>query len=342
VRTALLRRSACAAASLLLTTFCAQAQLLPQTPAEAPAKLEIRAKPIESFDPREPQRKQFGNLVFRGGLELSSAHKHFGGLSGIRVAADGKFLAITDKAHWLRGRIVYGGDAPIGIADAEVAPMLYADGRPITARGWYDTEALAEDGGFVYVALERVHRILKFDTGKRGLLARATLVPVPPEMSKLSSNKGIECLVVAPKGSPAAGALIAISERGVNAAANIRAFLIGGAKPGLFSVKPSDDFDVVDCALTPNSDLLILERHFSWRRGVAMRIRSVALSEVVPGAVLEGTTLVSADMGFQIDNMEGMSVHKAASGETVLTLVSDDNFSIIQRTILLQFTLLEK
>ena len=58
--------------------------------------------------------------------------------------------------------------------------------------------------------------------------------------------------------------------------------------------------------------------------------------------MLEGTTLMSADMGFQIDNMEGISVHKAASGETVLTLVSDDNFSIIQRTILLQFTLLEK
>ena len=85
--------------------------------------------------------------------------------------------------------------------------MLYADGRPITARGWYDTEALAEDGGFVYVSLERVHRILKFDYGKRGLMARATLVPVPPEMAKLVSNRGIECLAVAPKGSPVAGAL---------------------------------------------------------------------------------------------------------------------------------------
>ena len=73
-----------------------------------------------------------------------------------------------------------------------------------------------------------------------------------------------------------------------------------------------------------------------------MRIRRVPLSEVVPGAVLEGAALISADMGFQIDNMEGMSVHRAASGETVLTLVSDDNFSIIQRTILLQFTLLDK
>jgi hypothetical protein len=336
-----LRRPSLAAALVLLGAFAAQAQLLPQTPAEPPAKLEIQAKPIEAFDPREPSKKEFGPLVFRGGLELSSSHKQFGGLSGIRVSADGRFLAITDRAYWLRGRIVYRGNAPAGIADAEVAPMLYTDGRPITARGWYDTEAIAEDGAFVYVSLERVHRILKFDYGKRGLLSRATLVPVPPEMAKLVSNRGVECLAVAPKGVPIAGALIAIAERSLDASKNTRGFLIGGPKPGLFSVRLKDEFDVVDCAVTPNSGLLILERHFSWRRGVAMRLRRVALSEVVPGAVLEGTTLMSADMGFQIDNMEGMSVHRAANGETVLTLVSDDNFSIIQRTILLQFTLLD-
>jgi hypothetical protein len=161
-------------------------------------------------------------------------------------------------------------------------------------------------------------------------------------MAKLPSNRGIECLMVAPKGSPVAGALIAISERGLDDAGNIRGFLIGGPKPGLFSFKRSDEFDVVDCAITPNSDVLILERYFSWRRGVAMRIRRVPLADIVPGALLEGQMLISADMGFQIDNMEGLSVHRAANGDTVLTLVSDDNFSLIQRTILLQFTLPDK
>jgi len=39
--------------------------------------------------------------------------------------------------------------------------------------------------------------------------------------------------------------------------------------------------------------------------------------------------------------MEGMSVHEDATGELVLTLVSDDNFSRLQRSILLQFTLAE-
>ena len=332
-------------AAAMLPILCggAHAQLLPAPAADPPAKIEIRARPIDSFDPRETSRKQFGSLMFRGGLELSSSHKQFGGLSSIRVGANGSnFLAVTDRGYWLRGRITYGGEVPTGIADAEIAPMLYSDGRPITARGWYDTEALAEDSGIAYVALERVHRILKFDYGKRGLLARGTLVPVPPEMGKLPSNKGIECLMVAPKGSSIAGALIAISERGMDDAGNIRGFLIGGPKPGLFSFKPSDDFDVVDCAITPNSEVLILERYFSWRRGVAMRIRRVPLTDIVPGAVLEGQLLISADMGFQIDNMEGLSVHRAANGDTVLTLVSDDNFSLIQRTILLQFTLLDK
>jgi hypothetical protein len=36
-----------------------------------------------------------------------------------------------------------------------------------------------------------------------------------------------------------------------------------------------------------------------------------------------------------------LSVHRGAGGETVLTLISDDNFSTVQRTLLLQFMLAE-
>ena len=39
-----------------------------------------------------------------------------------------------------------------------------------------------------------------------------------------------------------------------------------------------------------------------------------------------------ADMGYQIDNMEGLSVHRTAAGDIMLTLISDDNFSFLQRT----------
>ena len=50
--------------------------------------------------------------------------------------------------------------------------------------------------------------------------------------------------------------------------------------------------------------------------------------------------LIEADLGHQIDNMEGIGVHRAG-GDTVLTLISDNNFSSLQRTLLLQFSLAE-
>ena len=65
------------------------------------------------------------------------------------------------------------------------------------------------------------------------------------------------------------------------------------------------------------------------------------LAAVTPGAIVDGPTLIEADMNHQIDNMEGLSLHRADDGALVLTLISDDNFSMIQRTILLQFTLAE-
>jgi hypothetical protein len=308
--------------------------------AEAPVGITINAVPIDAFEPGNPGRITFGPLEFRGGLELSSSYKDFGGLSALRVFPDGEhFISLTDRGRWLRGRIAYQRGRPAAIEDAEMAPMLGPDGRPLASRGWYDTEAMAMDGGTVYVSIERVNRILRFDYGQQGLLARGQPIVLPPALAKLPNNKGLECLEVVPKPMPRAGTLVAISERGLDEAGNIRGFLVGGSTPGEFSVARRADFDVSDCAVLPDGDLALLERRFTWTTGVGIRLRRVPLSAVVPGAVLEGTDILSADMGYQIDNLEGLSVHRARSGELVLTMVSDDNFSRLQRTILLQFTL---
>ena len=148
-------------------------------------------------------------------------------------------------------------------------------------------------------------------------------------------------MVFVPKGLPLAGTLIAISERGPDAAGDISAFLIGGPNPGSFAVKRSANFDVTDAALLPGGDVLLLERRFSWTSGLAVRMRRIALGAIKPDALVDGPVLFEADLGYEIDNMEGLSVHRLPSGEIVLTLVSDDNFSALQRTLLLQFTLAE-
>ena len=338
--------------SLAAAPGIARAQLATQRPPKpvlpdeysvtTPVAIEVNARPLPSFDTRDRSHVRFGALEYRSGLVLTSSFRGFGGLSGLRLDAKGeRFIAISDKGGWFTGRIVYKGREMVGLDDVEAAPMLGPDGKPITARGWFDSESIALDGTFVYIGLERVNQLLRYDFSKGFTRARGEVVPLPPATKKLPFNKGLEALVMVGKGFALAGTLIAISERGLDASGNLIAFLIGGPTPGQFSVRRTSNFDVSDAVLLPSGDLLILERKFSWLAGVGIRIRRIALKSVAPGAVVDGPSIFDADLGHEIDNMEGIDAHVTPEGDTVLTMVSDDNFSMIQRTLLLQFKLVE-
>ena len=303
-------------------------------------RIDLRAVPITSFDNRDPTQTRFGQLEFRGGLALTSAYEPFGGLSALRVEPDGShFLSLTDNGSWVRGRILYQDGRPSGIADAEMAPILGPDGRPLAERHWYDTESLAEFEGTLYVGIERVEKIVRFNYARDGLAARGVPIKVPDDFKTFKYNKSLECLTVPPRGSPLAGQLIAVTERSLDAQGNHRSYVLDGDKVTRFSVLRSDEFDVSDCAILPPADLLLLERRFSYSRGLALRIRRIPLVSIKPGALIDGKPLITADLAYQIDNMEGIAVHTNAAGETILTLISDDNFSVLQRNLLLQFAL---
>jgi hypothetical protein len=306
----------------------------------APASIEVNARPLAAFDPRDHAHTRFGALEYRSGLVLTSRYPGFGGLSGIRLDAKGEhFIAISDKGGWFTGRIVYSGRAMTGLTEVEAAPLLGPDGRPITARGWFDSESIALDGSLVYIGLERVNQVLRYDFAEGFTRARGEVVPMPPAVKKLPNNKGLEALVVVPKGLPLAGTLIAISERGLDDKGNLLAFLAGGPQAGQFSIRRTDNYDISDAVILPRGDLLILERKFSLMSGVGIRIRRLALKDIAPGTLVDGPSIFDADFSEEIDNMEGIDAHVTEQGDTVLTLVSDDNFSLIQRTLLLQFTL---
>ena len=345
-------KSTAAGFSTIAMSDIAWAQLATQPPAKpirpdefsvsAPVSIEVNARPIPSFDRNDRSRVRFGALEYRSGLVLTSRFPGFGGLSGIRLDAKGeRFISFSDKGSWFTGSLVYQGREMTGLADVEAAPMLGPDGKPIQTRGWYDTESIALDGPLVYIGLERVNQVLRFDFSKGFTRSRGEVVPLPPAASRLPNNKGLEALVFVPKGMPLAGTLIAISERGLDARGNLIAFLVGGPTPGQFSVRRSENFEVSDAVLLPSAELLVLERKFSWLAGLGIRIRRIALTSVAPGAVVDGPSIFQADLGNEVDNMEGIDAHVTPEGETVLTMVSDDNFSPLQRTLLLQFTLLE-
>jgi hypothetical protein len=306
----------------------------------APTRIVVNTTPIDSFDLRDAARTRFGALEFRGGFAMTSVHRAFGGISGIRMAPDGSsFVAVTDRGGWFTGKIEYRDGRPAGIADAQLAPLLAAGGQPLAAQGWFDSESIARDGDSVYVGFERIHRIMKFDFGRHGVAARGRPIPVPPDFKTLSFNRSLECLAAVPAGMPHAGSLIAVTEASLDARGNIRAFILRGGSVTRFAVARHDDFDVSDCALLAPSSLLLLERRFTRTAGLAIRVRRLSLPAFRDAAVVDGPVLFTADMGYQIDNLEGLGVHRNARGETILTMVSDDNFSVIQRSILLQFAL---
>lgn len=304
----------------------------------------VEASVFSDFEPRFAQKRDFGSLTFRGGAVFSAADRRFGGFSGMQVVAGGKrLLAVSDSGFWLAADIARGGaEAVAGLEKAHMAPLYSGMGPRAETRKFYsDAEALAVSGSNVYVAFEAINAISRYRLDLETLAMEPALLPLPPEIGALDVNKGMEALALAPAGTPLAGHLVAILERGATRSGPTPGWILNpeGASPlsGMFMVERDGFFDVTDAVFLKDGDLLILERRFTIADGVAMRLRRIEADAVKAGAVLRGTVILEGGLSNRIDNMEAMSVFENARGETVLALMSDDNHSLLQRTIYLEF-----
>ena len=302
----------------------------------------IRATPIRSLSVTERDRTRFGALTFRSGLVLESELPAFGGFSGLWRSQDGQDLvALTDNSQWLTARVETDDEGRLsGLGEAVMAPLLFTDGRPFRHTRYYDTEGLAIAGGVAYVTSERTHAVFRFDWSRAGVKARGRPVTLPMEARRrLPRNGGLEAIGVAPPRSSLAGALVAIAERSESGAdAPTMGLILTGATRGTFRVARSENFDVTDLAFLPGGEILLLERSFSLLGGLAARIRRIPADAVRPGALVDGPAIFRSEPSQEMDNMEGMALHREG-GETVITLISDDNFGALQRTLLLEFAL---
>src|SRR5690606_17182627 len=104
-----------------------------------------------------------------------------------------------------------------------------------------------------------------------------------------------------------------------------------------FAVRRHGGFDITDGAFLPNGDLLLLERQFTIATGIAMRLRRIDKASIAPGGVADGPVLLEADMAYQIDNMEGLDVWRGPNGSLIVSMISDNNHSLFQRNLYLEF-----
>jgi hypothetical protein len=334
------------ATALALGAALVIAPALAEKPAETSrvaVPVKITAMPID-FDRDRPERKNFGKLVFRGGLNLFANSRFFGGYSGILIDPSGhSLLAISDAGTWLRARIDYDGRKVKRLSEASIGPVLGRDGKPIAAERERDTEGIALiggdlDKGVAYVSFERIHVVQRYPFTRDRFGPPNGALKLPPETKRMDSNRGIEGLTMIAAG-PMKGTMVMFSERLPDKTGNLKGWLVGGPSPGDITLRNIGGYDITDLAPLPDGGIILLERRFRYSEGVKMRIRRIAAKDLRPGAIISGEILLTAEDNLNIDNMEGVAVHRSASGETILTLISDDNFSGLQRTLLMQFAL---
>jgi hypothetical protein len=309
--------------------------------------IEISARPLASFQSSRPDNRRFGDLEYRGGLVLSSAEEHFGGWSGLAMDTDGKRLvAVSDEGAWLSAGVEYDGKVPMGLVRATIGPLLALRGRPLKEKVDQDAESLALlegtfDRGALLIGFERKHRIARCPVRNGEVQAPTEYLRLPPEAGRMPANQGLEALTVIQAG-PLKGAVVAFAERYTRGSGFHTGWVWVSGQPQRIQLRDIDGFNITDAAGLPDGGLLVLERYFRWSTGVKMRIRRLAATEVKPGARLDGHVVFEGDQAYEIDNMEGIAVHRGSRGETVVSLMSDDNFNrFLQRTVLLQFTLVE-
>jgi Uncharacterized protein conserved in bacteria len=321
--------------------FAAAAAFLAPQGAASGAELReipVTTRTISHFKVGATQSR-FGPLEFVGGLELTSSSRALGAMSSIRLAGDrASFLGVMDTGHWFAGKITRDERGrPAGISQFSIAPMLDRAGRESFKKWLFDSEGMTIRGDEILVSFEREHRVdvypAKDPAGSRPIRSIPILVPE----RELRGNRGFEAIAVAPQDSPLAGSPIIVSERSLNKAGDLFAAILEGPLKGIFFVRRHAPYDVTDGDFLPDGDLLLLERRFSIADGIGMRIRRIKGSEIRPGATVDGEVLLEADFGYQIDNMEGLDVTTDEKGDVFVTLVSDDNHSILQRNLILEF-----
>lgn len=322
----------CAAAGLgLLGLAMAQPATLPAR------KVTLSARPIP-LSASDRALEQIGGLRYRGGLWLEAEDAGFGGLSGLVLNTTTKgpaLLAVTDQGARFTARLVLKDGRLEGIEDAALEPLTELQGRPVVGKSYSDAESLTRlPDGRILVGFERRHRIWVYGPDLTG---PATALSTPPFLEEAPANGGLETIASWPDGR-----VLAIAENLRRKSGYHAAFLGRGPSWSDLEWKPSEDgFLPVDAAVLPDGDLLILERRFSVLAPTRLssRILRVRADSVKAGALLEGTLLVELTAPLVSENFEGLAVLGAPGGSTRVAVVSDNNFSAAQRTLLLWFEL---
>lgn len=265
-----------------------------------------------------------GPLVFRGGLELTSPFDRFHGLSDLKFVDETRFYAVTDEGLLLRGAVELAEGRLVAVRDLAVRPLTDLDGAPLLAKAAADAEGLAIlPDGLLLVSFEHEHRVWRYHP-ELGRMLGALPIPDFP----FAANDGLEGI----------------------AAWGRDGYWAAGENGGLWRCAPTGCAVVAEPPAVPPLDaelrVVSLDRDpdgaglFTLRRAFdsATGRTTIELARTRNGpAAPADEILLTLTNPMTVDNFEGVAAVRRADGGVRLYILSDDNFSPRQRTLLLAF-----
>jgi hypothetical protein len=287
-----------------------------------------------SLDPEHPGARRLGDLVFLKAWELRSDNEDFGGISALTILPDGRFVGLSDA-----GTLVGFGLANDGRADRPfIAPLPDATG-PDKGYKDRDSEGIAYDpgSGQFWVSYEAHHAIRRFSRS----FSRSTAMVRPQEMQSWPDNKGAESIIRLTDGR-----FVVISESLENDDTHLALLFSGdpverGTDIARFTYRPPPGYRATDGAQLPDGRLMILHRWLGLPSGFAAKLSIVNPAAIKKGAIVRGKVIATLAAPLLVDNMEGIAVSQSGN-ETLIWLISDNNFNVLQRTLLMKFRLAER
>ncbi len=321
---------------LLVAAACAGVP--PPSPVGAQSlDLTIRSEPL-LLKLDEPGLRKIDKLVWRGGISMTSSSPNFGGWSDLYISPDGRSLTtISDLGSWLTATIMYDSTGQLtGLENSRIGSLLGLDGEPLANKVEADAEGMAHmpDGSWL-VSFERHHRIWRYPT----LDGVPRPINLPEHFARQPENGGVETMTVLPDGR-----IVVISEDYSVTAGLLVGWIGQPDAEGLYSWQTfqyarSPDFNPTGLAQLPDGGFVILERAFDVARGVRIRVMRFEAAELQPGGTIHAREQARLASPVAVDNLEGIAATRGPRGETLLWLISDDNFNPLQRNLLLLFEL---
>lgn len=309
---------------LLFGTGIGMTRSEPIMQARSESVSRIVARPLTD-EARPGQR--IGDLRFVSGYALTSADPRFGGISAMARTSDG-FLALSDS-----GTVMTLSGANGRLSALRLRPLPNGPGDPAT-KSDRDSEALTRDPqGRVWAAFERHNSVWRYAPG----FGPAQANRAPPEMRRWRANSGAEAMVRLEDGR-----FLLFSEGAGRVPRSSDVLLFDRdpthprARAARLSYRLPEGFSVTDAALLGDGRLATLHRRVSLSTGFVASLGVASLAAFRPGAVVEPRIAATLSPPFPVDNMEALAVDRR-EGATRLWIASDDNFSALQRTLLLHF-----